>query len=385
MIIVHFTSVHPRTDTRIRVKQTAFLAKSTSAKVMLFVQDGQGSETDEYMGVQVVDIGPKPVNRIARMIKGSFCMWQALRRVRPDVAHFHDPELIPVGLALRLSRIKVVYDVHENVPETIMKREWIPRLFRKAISVCMAGLEKIAGKLFDRIVVVTPAIGRRFPETKTVMVQNFPIKGELASIQGRPYSDRPYVFTYVGGLTRERAAIEMVEALAYINYKAKVKLHLAGNFRPTSLQKKLEKKTGWNSVIFHGWANREDMAAILGQSRAGLVLFHPAPNHLDSQPNKLFEYMSAGIPVIASDFPLWREIVDGSGCGLLVNPQDPEAIAQAMNWILDNPQKAQQMGENGKLAVEEIYNWEIESEKLIAMYRELLAKRDKQELIQVQR
>lgn len=85
--------------------------------------------------------------------------------------------------------------------------------------------------------------------------------------------------------------------------------------------------------------------------------------------------MSAGLPVIASDFPLWRTIVDGVQCGLLVDPQDPNDIAHAMQWILENPEKAKQMGKNGKRAVEETYNWEKESKKLISMYNELIGSR----------
>ncbi|QYX56780.1 glycosyltransferase [Roseovarius sp. SCSIO 43702] len=82
--------------------------------------------------------------------------------------------------------------------------------------------------------------------------------------------------------------------------------------------------------------------------------------------------MGAGLPVIASDFPLWRQIVDGAGCGLLADPQDPRAIARAMDWILDNPDEAEEMGRRGKHAVETTYNWPTEAEKLVAFYNERL-------------
>jgi len=369
----HFTTVHNRTDTRIRVKQTSSLAEWMDASVFLFVQDGQGNETEESSGVQIVDTGSKLKSRPLRMTLGAWRMWQAVRKARPRVAHFHDPELIPVGLLLKLSGVKVVYDVHESVPETIMKRNYLPHGIRKALSIAVSGLEKFAGLAFDRIVAATPAIAASFPRHKTVLVQNFPIKGELATIDGRPYEKRPFDFAYVGGITRERSAVGMVQALSRLEYGADVKLNMAGNFRPVELKEEMEKTPGWESVIFHGWADRPKMVEIFGRSRAGLVLFHPTPNHLDSQPNKLFEYMSAGLPVIASDFPLWRRIVEGVNCGLLVDPQNPDAIAEAMKWILENPEKAREMGENGKRAVEEIYNWEAESKKLIAMYEELLA------------
>ncbi|MBD3768073.1 MAG: glycosyltransferase, partial [Gammaproteobacteria bacterium] len=100
----------------------------------------------------------------------------------------------------------------------------------------------------------------------------------------------------------------------------------------------------------------------------GLVTFLPAPNHIDAQPNKMFEYMSAGLPIITSIFPLWREIVEGNQCGLCVDPLDPQAIGEAIQYLIDNPVEAEQMGKNGRQAVEQKYNWTIEEQKLLDLY-----------------
>ena len=102
---------------------------------------------------------------------------------------------------------------------------------------------------------------------------------------------------------------------------------------------------------------------------AAAVLFHPAKNHVDACPNKLFEYMTARIPVIASDFPQWREMIEGVGCGLVVNPLVPIAIAEAIRWLLTHSEQAEAMGQRGRDAVLSSYRWECEADKLLGIYQ----------------
>ena len=104
----------------------------------------------------------------------------------------------------------------------------------------------------------------------------------------------------------------------------------------------------------------------------GLILLHPAPNHFQAYPNKLFEYMSAGLPVLASDFPLWREIIEGSGCGQVVDPTNPGEIAKGISWFIGHPAQAEEMGDRGRAAVDNLYNWGREEGKLIAFYKNLI-------------
>lgn len=371
--LVHLTTVHPRTDTRIRVKQTASLAAKIGGGVAFFVQDGHGAEKDKATEVKVVDTGARLSSRPLRMTLGAWRMWQAVRRAQPKVAHFHDPELIPAGLLLKLSGVRVVYDVHEDVPRQILGKFWLPASFRKPVAWAMEAVEWLAGRCFDAVVPATPKIAERFPGGKTVVVQNFPLLEELVVPDSVPYDERPPHFAYVGGITQARGAKEMVAAIGKVSCGDAV-LRLAGAFSPQTLQAEVETLAGWNRVDFLGWADRKQVAELLGNVCAGLVLFHPGPNHCSAQPNKMFEYMAAGLPVIASDFALWREIVDGAGCGLLVDPLDPDAIARAMQWMLENPDEAEAMGRRGRAAVEDKYNWEREAKKLVSLYKRLLVK-----------
>ena len=218
----------------------------------------------------------------------------------------------------------------------------------------------------------TPVIARRFPKGKTVTVQNFPIVGELARGEAEPYDERPPHVAYVGGITTYRGAREMVRALGHLPGGSELRLMLAGTVHPPELAEELERLPGWSRVEFLGWQSRPQIAALLGRVRAGLVVLHPIVNYLDAYPVKLFEYMSVGIPVIASDFPLWRRIVDEAECGLLVDPLDPKAIAGAIQWLLEYPEEAEAMGRRGREAVRKKYNWDAEAKKLLAFYEDLL-------------
>lgn len=361
------TTVHQPFDTRIFHKQAKTLVKA-GYDVTLIAQHSKDEVVD---GVKIVTL-PRPRNRLTRMFS---LAWRAFRLAcqhKADIYHFHDPELIPVGLLLKLQGKRVIYDVHEDVPKHILSKEWIPKPLRRLVAGGARLAEGLASWALDGIVSATPPIASRFPSSKTVIVQNFPILNELVVQDPTPYWERPANVVYVGDITLIRGIREMVQAMSLLPDDLDAQLILAGTFSPPSLETEVSALSGWERVKFLGWQDRKSVAQLLGKSRVGLVLFHPEPNHLEAQPNKLFEYMSAGLPVIASDFPLWREIVAGERCGLLVDPLNPKAIAEAIQWILDHPEEAEEMGRRGQKAVPERYNWNTEAAKLISLYRRLL-------------
>lgn len=150
-----------------------------------------------------------------------------------------------------------------------------------------------------------------------------------------------------------------------------IKMVLAGPFSSKSLEKECKALNGWRNVDYRSWLSRDEVMGELSKSKAGLVVLHPTPAYLDSYPIKMFEYMLAGIPVIASDFPLWRKIVDSANCGILVDPLKPEETAKAINWIINHPKKAEEMGRNGRQMIEEKYNWALEEKALLGLYKKL--------------
>ena len=369
LAVAHVSTVHPRGDTRIRVKELRTLASAQLGAVCLCVQDGLGDELLED-DASVFDLGPRPASRVSRWIVGSYRVWRAMRRLRPVVVHFHDPELIVVGILLKLHGFRVIYDVHENVPQQVMQKTWLPKAVRVPVAICAKGIESLGSAVFDGIVAATPPIARRFPSRKTVVVQNFPRPEELRPAHAVPMRDREPLAVYVGGISEIRGVREMVDALACVPPHYGMTLSLAGTFPSGSLRRELMHLPGWSRVQEAGWLDRDAVAGVMGRARMGLLVLHPVPNYVESQPIKLFEYMSAGLPVIASDFPLWREMA--GACSIFVDPRQPRAIADAMIWVLDHPDEAEELGRKGRELVETKFNWAKEGEKLVQLYDRLL-------------
>lgn len=365
--VAHLSSHHADDDIRVFRKEAVTLARG--GYEVSYVVPTVAERTEQ--GVRVVGVTP-PSSRLVRLTVTPWRVFGRALRLDAEVYHFHDPELMLPGVVLKLLGKRVVYDVHEDLPRQVLSKAWIPAWVRRPLSVALEILEQAVARVVDGVIAATPHIARRFPASKTHVVQNFPILGELATAGALPQDQRPAQLIYVGGITDIRGARESVRAIGLLNERRSARLVLVGNVASEELAAELKALPGWEHVDHKGWLSREEVAAELARSRAGLVLFHPVPNHGNAQPNKLFEYMSAGLPVVASDFPAWRELLVAADCGLLVDPFDVEAIAMAMQAILDDPAAAQRMGENGSRAVRCTFNWDAEATRLLEAYERLV-------------
>lgn len=366
--IIHLTSAHPRYDIRIFVKMCSSLAKLQDYEVRLVVADGQGNEMKN--GVEIIDVGERSGGRLSRMTKTVQKVYQKALELNSDIYHLHDPELIPIGLKLKQRGKKVIFDAHEDLPKQLMGKPYLNKPLRWVLSKPFALFEKLVCGRFDAIVTATPSIRDKFLKmnANVIDINNFPILGELAD--DTPWEQRKNEVCYVGGIAGIRVIRELVKAMSEVD---DVWLNLVGAFSDKALEAEVAACPGWARVNVLGYLDRQGVAKVMGTSKAGLVLFHALPNHVDAQPNKMFEYMSAGLPLIVSDFPLWREIVDGSECGLCVDSLDIDGIAEAVNYIVSNPLDAERMGNNGKKAVSEQYNWGVKERKLYKLYEDLSA------------
>jgi glycosyltransferase involved in cell wall biosynthesis len=334
--------------------------------VKLVVADGLGPESIE--GVDIFDVGVLS-GRINRILHTTRRLLRAAAELKADLYHLHDPELIPAGLRLKRLGKRVIFDSHEDVPLQLLSKPYLNPFLLSHLSGGYALFEKYACSRLDGVVAATPFIRDKFRpiNSRTVDVCNYPLPDEFMPCED--WRSKRNEVCYVGGVSTVRGAKELVTAMTHV--KTGVRLNLAGSFSEASFRAELQKSAGWSKVNEFGLLDRDGVSDIYSRSRAGLVTLHPISNYLDALPIKMFEYMSAGIPVIASDFPLWREIIVRNYCGLLVDPHKPEQIAAAIDELVLNPEKARLMGRNGRKAVLEKYNWRVEEQKLLAFYDQI--------------
>lgn len=365
LIVAHLTSVHPRWDTRL-LKMCTSLVKNGFI-VNLVVADGKGNEILD--GFKIVDAGSFN-GRLRRIVNGTRAVLKEGLMLNADLYHIHDPELLPVAMLLILKGKKVIFDSHEDVSKQILSKPYLnmPLLYliSKIYSIC----EIFICKRLTGIIAATPKIRDKFLEINinVIDVNNYPVLSEFAGVTKK--ISRKNMVCYVGSISLIRGIEEIVHSLTLT--KSNVTLNLVGEFTEQELKRQINLKKGWHRVKDFGFLDRAGIKKIFSNSLAGLVVFHPLPNHIHAQPNKIFDYMSAGIPVIASNFPLWREIVETNQCGLCIDPLNPKEIARAIDYIITHKSEAKIMGRNGRNTIVKKYNWANESKKLIDFYSMLL-------------
>jgi glycosyltransferase involved in cell wall biosynthesis len=296
--------------------------------------------------------------------------WHALS-LRAPIYHLHEPHLVPLGLVLKLRGAAVLYDVHEDYPAHARTKLATKPLRRTLKPLVWEVVEAMARWTLDGFVCATPAIARRFPANRTTLVRNVPRLEDFEVVGSVPWSERENAAIYAGNLAAERGLREMVDMIGLLPPDLEARLVLLGSIRRPQLEAELRAKPSWAKVEYLGFQPRAAMIERLARARVGLVLLYPLPNHVEAMPNKLWEYMAAGLPVVASDFPHWRALFERIGCGLLVDPMDPRSIAGAVEYLLTHPDEAEAMGRRGREAVEREFNWQGQGERLLALYDDL--------------
>jgi len=371
--ICHLTLGHDARDDRIFFKEALSLSRIYDRVTVLAVGSG------ERMTVEGIRIVTVPAGR--SLFSTLWRLWQAARAERACLYHLHEPQLLPLALLLKVCyRVAIIYDMHEHLPE--MMADFSSRSSLKLIlwSRLMILAERWLVVLSDGVVVTSELLLRRFGRgrKRVIVIYNYP-RTELFSESCRvpPELNRRYqgrrIVLYHGQLGRARDIGTLIRAAGRAAERIPdLTLLLVGpvfgeGFRE-ELVRTIERENAQRSVELLDPVPHPDIPAYLNLAQAGLVVLPSLSVFRFSLPIKLFEFMASSRPVIASRLPAIEQIVQQTGCGMLVEPSDPTSLADAIVDLLIHPGRAVRMGSRGARAVRDRYNWNRMQQRLYELY-----------------
>ncbi|MDC0552986.1 glycosyltransferase [Methylophilaceae bacterium] len=299
-------------------------------------------------------------------IPRSYYINKVARTLNLDVVHLHDPELIFLGLYLKLKGMHVIYDSHEDFPKQILGKNYLfnsqlNNYFVKILAPSARLFFYIILRHFSGVIAATPSIRNSLIKINPncIVINNYPV---LSDIEFTSFDKKKKSALYIGNVHEAKGSFDYENASKFVHRS--IVFDIVGRYRmPLYFS---------NNLKYHGLKSRNELNYFFRNSFVGLCVFHPIPNYIEAQPIKLYEYMAAGRPVIVSNFPLWEKFIRENNCGIVVPPHNPRAIAEAVEKLYYDQKLASRLGVNGRRAVEAKYNWSLEEVKLIAFYNKIL-------------
>jgi glycosyltransferase involved in cell wall biosynthesis len=363
MKVFHLTTVHSRYDNRIFNKQCISL--SQYFKTYLVVSDGLGDE--QYANVNIIDVGI-PINRLHRMLVKSFAVFNLARNNGADIYQIHDPELLFFGFFYSLTGKKVIYDIHEDYTTSLSTKSYLPLWIRKTLPFIFNYVEKFLSFKMKKLI-AEKYYSNRFPDALTVL--NYPLKDNLKDINA--FEQKSLTLLYTGNITVDRGAA-IIKQFANANVDLGINFKIVGkcsnltnDHLELSDQLNIE-LIGLNRYVpFNEITSHYKMMAF-----AGIALFPDNPHYFEKELTKFFEYMAVGLPIIASNFPVWKKLIEDNGVGICIDISNPNEFFTAIEYLKNNPDEVESMSKNGKNLVCIEYNWESEFEKMLNFYKVII-------------
>ncbi|MBU4599608.1 MAG: glycosyltransferase [Proteobacteria bacterium] len=361
--------IHDSHDIRIFQKEAVTLA-TNGYKIIMHMKN-----THAVVGINIkIYETPAYSSRFLRFVRLPIIFFRALKD-NANIYHLHNPDCLPLAFALRLLGKKVVYDIHEDFKNKIMIKHWIPKPFRKIISQFISTLEMVGARFFNATIVTELPVFKRLKGNITLL-ENAPISRGPLIWRARRASEiikneNLFRIIYIGVISKERGILEMLKVLNMLNDSIPARMWLLGTFENSKIFRTAAMATGWEYVDYLGQQSAEIAYGYVIKSDVGMATIHDVGGHRHTSINKIFEYMLFGLPFIASDFPKWREMLNGVEAGYWVDPINCDQIYEHILKIASDKTLKERLGANGKEFIVNQFNWERESKKLLNIYKKL--------------
>lgn len=357
------TTVHPRYDTRIYHKFAKSLKKNFN--VCLVVADGLKNENID--GIDIIDIGSYS-SRFQRFYTSFFKFNFKILHIDSDIYQINDPELIIAGLLLKMRGKKVIYDIHESYHEEVLNKYWLNPFFRNFLSIIIRLIELFSTRFFNLNITATDYIKSHTVGNK-ITISNYPILKKIDKKDNFFDFEKDSYLTFVGAISYNRGIIESIK----ISIKSGLRLIFCGDFENEEVFNEASKYIDGKNIIYLGKVNYDYALQLMNNALAGFLLYHPGPNHNNSMPNKLFEYMSCNLPILATNFKKWKEIIDENNCGYTSNINDINFFSNKIKLIKNDKNLHHQLKLNCSKTVKR-YDWNSQEIILINEYSKFLKK-----------
>jgi glycosyltransferase involved in cell wall biosynthesis len=370
--ICFLSSLHEAEDKRVFEKEARALADA-GFDVVHVAPGFIGTEVRKGVRIEGYRTG-LPEGLLAR-VRQLRELYRAAEAVDADVYHCNEVDSWCVGVLLKLlRRVKVVFDVHEHYPSTFADRR-VPGPLKPLAGLLIRAVFLILTPATDRIVLAKRTVAADFvgADDRQVLVQNFvPLRYDDPGRAGAKNAELTAI--HVGVINRWRGWPQMLDALSVTEQSWRIQF--IGDFVGESdrgFWHTVEERGLQSRVEFLRWLPFDQMLAHVRAAHTGLIMFQPGiQNHVFALPHKMFDYMLAEVPVIAPAFATEvAEIVREADCGVLIDPRGHTALAKTLDFLANHPEERQRLGNNGRMAVVKRFNWEVEAEKLVSMYRSL--------------
>lgn len=371
--ILIVSTVHATFDARVYFKQTLSLRKKYSN--VYLVIPVKTKDKNKIVDKGIIDL-PYPKNKFQRFFKLQIIVFREIMKFRPKVIHFHDPELMILMLIVKiLFNVKIIIDIHENIPESLEHREWIPRRIRHHVPKIYRLIEKLVIKNFNAVIIVLDSFKKVYGNS-AVTIMNYPL--QVTNFKKEKKNDLDAInLVYVGGIMVDRGIDEMLNGFKIIESKhTNVFFDLIGPFMPSSLESKVQSFLKYNNldrkIRIHNRLPIDEVYAVLRNSHIGISMMAPIWNYKYGLSTKIFDYMANGIPYIVSDFEIYDEYTRKENTGVMINYGNIDMLVNEIDNLINNKDLLAKMSDNCFKCVEEKWNWGTQERKLLQLYDNLL-------------